>query len=200
MTNCIFPKENIFFRKSCLFFLKQIDKSWYGTVVGQKNHQKCPEGPGLKEVKVRWKKEKGRSFFWSVLPLTQQKSSPLLSSSKRFILATCLRNSTPLYFFGKFLLSTLSFIQKALLQKNIQHCFYHDCNIVKNFQNRNKDTGTSIWNGEIWQTGPTISKFDLFQKSDSVSLLKKADFLEPRIAIKQMKTRLAENGAKWRGN
>ena len=55
---------------------------------------------------------------------------------------------------------------------------------------------TSIWNGEIWQTGPTISKFDLFQKSDSVSLLKKADFLEPRIAIKQMKTRLAENGAK----
>ena len=86
--------------------------------------------------------------------------------------------------------------KKLCYKKTIQHCFYHDCNIVKNFQNRNKDTGTSIWNGEIWQTGPTISKFDLFQKSDSVSLLKKADFLEPRIAIKTDETTLAKNGAK----
>ena len=141
MTNCIFPKENIFFRKSCLFFLKQIDKSWYGTVVGQKNHQKCPEGPGLKEVKVRWKKEKGRSFFWSVLPLTQQKSSPLLSSSKRFILATCLRNSTPLYFFGKFLLSTLSFIQKALLQKTFNIVFITTVILSKTFKIEIKTLG-----------------------------------------------------------
>ena len=85
MTNCIFPKENIFFRKSCLFFLKQIDKSWYGTVVGQKNHQKCPEGPGLKEVKVRWKKEKGRSFFWSVLPLTAKEFSSIEFFKKIYI-------------------------------------------------------------------------------------------------------------------
>ena len=89
-----------------------------------------------------------------------QKRSFLVISSfdpaKEFSSIEFFKKIYPSYLFAKlhstlFLLSTLSFIQEALLQKDIQHCFYHDYNIAKkNFQNRNKDTGTSISNGEIW--------------------------------------------------
>ena len=195
-----FPEGKHFFQK-ILFILSQANWQiliWHScwTKESPKMSWRTRIERGEGEVKER----KRKKFF-------------LVSSSfdpaKEFSSIEFFKKIYPGYLFAKFhstlFLWQISLVNlvihtKSFATKNIQHCFYHDCNIVKNFQNRNKDTGTSIWNGEIWQTGPTISKFDMFQKSDSVSLLKKADFLEPRIAIKRMKTRLAENGAKWRGN
>ena len=91
-----------------------------------------------------------------------QKRSFLVISSfdpaKEFSSIEFFKKIYPSYLFAKlhstlFPLSTLSFIEKAPLQKHLQHCFYHHCNIVKNF----------ISKREIWQRGPTISKLDFFQ-------------------------------------
>ena len=143
-----------------------------------------------------------KEVFWSFLPLTQQKSSPLLSSSKRFILATCLRNSTPLYFFGKFLLSTLSFIQKALLQKDIQHniVFITTAILSKTFKIEIKTLGVVFQKEKFGKEGRLFPNLICSNKVSQFLCWRRQIFLETRIAIKRMKTTLAEICAKWRGN
>ena len=100
---------------------------------------------------------RGQKEYFS-LTLNEHFSTRTLTLERESSSFQFLKVIYPGYLFAKlhstlFLLSTLSFIQKAPLQKHLQHCFYHHCNIVKNF----------ISKREIWQRGPTISKLDFFQ-------------------------------------